>query len=127
MEYEIKEIISSSKDYGSVKIISNIYNDRNFKDIRYMTAKIIENPSFVAVMAVIEQDKCQIILSRSKDINIDMKNIFNNVIGIIEGQGGGNPQMTQGGGTNVDNLNKCISTSLSLIKKELESLGSARC
>lgn len=119
MESEIQELINNSIDNNGIKFVSNIYNDRSFKDVRYMTSKITESKSCIALMGVDEKDKCQIVLARSKDLDLDMKDIFSNVIGIIQGQGGGNSQMAQGGGSDVEKLGKCISTSLALIKSEL--------
>lgn len=122
VEYEIKELINNTNDTNGIKFISNIYKDRGFKDVRYMASKITEHKSSIVTMGVIEKDKCQIVLARSKDLEINMKDIFSKVIGIIQGQGGGNPQMAQGGGPDVDMLDKCLSTSLSLIKNELQNL-----
>lgn len=119
MEHEVDDLYRNSKNYKDIKIVSKVFNNKNFKDIRQMTNQITEYPNSVVVMGVIENNKCQIIIGRSQNLNINTKEIFDNVIGIINGQGGGSSKISQGGGPRVENLESCIDTSLEMIKKEL--------
>nr|WP_279380088.1 DHHA1 domain-containing protein [Sporosalibacterium faouarense] len=119
VDYEIKDLISNSWDYNGINIVSTIFTDTSFKDVRYMATQIIENYNSIVSMGVVEDNKCQIVLGRSNDIELNIREIFNDVIGIINGQGGGNPKMAQGGGSRVEKLERCIETSLKLIESEL--------
>lgn len=119
MQYEIKELINNSIKNNDVKIVVNIFDDKSFKDVQYVSKEITNNLTSIVIFGVIENDKCKLLLSRSDDIDINMKEIFKDVIGIINGQGGGNSKMVQGGGNRIDKLERCIKTSLKLIESQI--------
>lgn len=122
LEYKTEKIINEAIEYNDIKIISKIFDDADFKDLRNMTMNLINNDNYIIILGLISDDKCQFIIGRSKDININLKNIFNNIINVIEGKGGGSPQVVQGGGPKSEDLHLLLDKGLNLIKDEIKAL-----
>jgi alanyl-tRNA synthetase len=105
--------------FNGVKLIKKTFSNSDLKEVKFLTSKILSCDDIVCVFGVIEQDKCQIILGRSENIQVDMREILNASISYIDGRGGGSQQLVQGGGTNISGLNSCMENCLSLIKEAI--------
>jgi alanyl-tRNA synthetase len=117
--YKSKELINDSMFFNGVKLIKKTFSNSDLKEVKFLTSKILSCDDIVCVFGVIEQDKCQIILGRSENIQVDMREILNASISYIDGRGGGSQQLVQGGGTNISGLNSCMENCLSLIKEAI--------
>ena len=116
INYKSKELLNESISFNGIKIISKVFNDAYPKEIKSIATQILSDDNLICIFGIIEKDKCQIILGRSDNLPIDMREIFNVSIDFIGGRGGGSPQLVQGGGPNVSQMNNCIENCLSLIK-----------
>jgi len=117
--YRVKELINESTYLNGIKIVKKIFTDLDPKDIKYIATQILSKDNIICIFGIMENDKCQILLGRSNNININMKDIFDASINLINGKGGGNPQLVQGGGPNTNGLNNCIENCVSLVKSRL--------
>ncbi len=119
ISYKSKELLNEGISFNNVKIIAKVFDDFDAKELKHVAIQILSYDSFICIFGILEKDKCQIILGRSNNIELDMREIFTNSIKLIDGKGGGSPQLVQGGGTNIDGLNSCIEHCLNLIKKTI--------
>ncbi|KNF09377.1 alanyl-tRNA editing protein AlaXL [Gottschalkia purinilytica] len=117
--YKSKELLYNCIKFNEIKIVKKIFENNNLKDIRYIASNIISNTNTTCILGLVENDRCQLILGRSENIDLDMKEIFDSVIDLISGRGGGNSQLVQGGGSNIKELSFCMDTALNLIKSKL--------
>lgn len=116
MEYESKDLINSSNRIKDITIISNLYRGRDFGELRQLSSIITNMSKSIVIFGNIIDDKAQLIISRSKGINnINIKAIFDEVIQIIDGKGGGNQFTAQGGGKNSEKINTVIEKSYNLL------------
>ncbi len=114
-----EKLLNDSLQYENLNIISKIFDDEKFKDIRHMTSLITEEQNNITIFGLIEENKCKLIIGKSSNIKLNIKEIFDSVIDIIDGTGGGNTQIVQGGGNSPENLKKCIDKALNIIKNSL--------
>ncbi|MTI70512.1 MAG: metal-dependent hydrolase [Firmicutes bacterium] len=121
LDYKIQYIYDNASSYNNIKIINKLYEKSDFNDLRYIASNIVNKRNVVILFGVRNQNKCQILLAQSDDLNIDIEKIFNSMIKIINGSGGGNSKIIQGGGTKIDNLEYCLKTGLNLIKIDIDS------
>ncbi len=119
LQYKASELIEKAVIHNDIKVVNAIFEKEDFKEIKNMATQIISISKAIVIFGVIEKDKCQIVLGRSDDIDINMRDIFKHTIDIIDGRGGGSPQLVQGGGTKIDKLEECIDSSLKMIKNKL--------
>ncbi|WDV44578.1 DHHA1 domain-containing protein [Clostridiaceae bacterium M8S5] len=120
--YNKQALLSAKQAYNNVNIIKHIFNDEdiNFNVLRKISHDIISNnENYVIIVAIKSTHKCQLIIATSENISLSAKDIFSSVISIIDGKGGGNNTLAQGGGTKVDNLSHCLYMAESMIKEIL--------
>jgi len=120
LTYKGKDLVKEhSLPFKDTHIVRKVFVNSDFKDVRYLASQILSEKNTIVLFGLAEDDKCQFLIGRSEDININMSDIFKSVIDIIGGKGGGNNQLVQGGGPKIENLDKCLDTGLSLIKELL--------
>lgn len=118
--YEADRYMASAEKINGVRIITKI-EDIDMKDLKSMASLLVQNPSTVVVFGCFADDKAQILLQRSTDLEIlDMKAVFTAVAPSINARGGGNKTAAQGGGDKPEALAKCIDAALQIIKTVLE-------
>lgn len=120
LKYQVKEFIDDSLTIKDVRVIHRILNNFDVKTAKYAISQILSYSKTVCILCIVEnQFKCHILMGRSEDLNINMKEIFDQVISIINGKGGGAPDLVQGGGTNTAELPSLIEKSLELLKRNI--------
>ena len=117
--YRSNDLLKDSILYNGIKIVCKVTENEDFKDLRYMTNKLLSDYRAIVVLGVKEENKCQVLLGRSKDIDLNLREIFKDVINIIDGKGGGSLDLVQGGGPNVEQLPTLINKALEIIKDKI--------
>ncbi|WP_066495239.1 alanyl-tRNA editing protein [Abyssisolibacter fermentans] len=110
-EYKKEYLLKSYQKHNDIKIVKHIfdYTEMDFNTLRKISSDIINNnENYVIIFAIKSPDKCQLIIGKSKNVSINAKNVFNSIVGLINGKGGGNDTIAQGGGTDVSKLDECI-------------------
>ena len=105
LQFEAKEFIASAAEHSSTVIVK-AFNERSIQQlqklVKFMTAQN-ENLS-VALIGEFE-DKYQIVTARGNSGTSNMKEVIQTVLPLIEGKGGGNDMLAQGGGAKtIDRL-----------------------
>ncbi len=122
IEYEAKQLFDSCEKIEDVSVIRTSFINRDFDEIRQLAATLVNSENSIALLGNSTDDKTQIILSRSKQLNtVNMKNVFNEVIPLLDGKGGGNQFSAQGGGKSSENLDKTMLYAFKLITDKLQS------
>jgi alanyl-tRNA synthetase len=120
-EYEAKRLIdeSSLKDDG-IKIISKIFEDKNFQEARELVQKIINLDESVVVLTGIkskgEGEGVKILFACSRALRYDMNELIREAGKFIEGRGGGAPNFAQAGGKRVEGIHEALDFALTNLK-----------
>lgn len=102
-DYQVMELYNSGEEIKGYKIISKIFDGMDFKNLQYMAASSSKYERTICLLAT-RREKAQVVFSRSQELNIDINKLFKEVIGMINGKGGGNTSSAQGGGDQIVNL-----------------------
>nr|WP_294572574.1 DHHA1 domain-containing protein [uncultured Romboutsia sp.] len=116
-DYEIKDMIDKSTQINNISIIKNIYTDKSIKYISKVVSKITENDNFIVLLAVINDDKANLVYASSKNLKVKVNDLLKDSIKLIDGNGGGTPFMAQGGGKNNGNIENTLNYALSKLEK----------
>ncbi|MEA2088161.1 MAG: DHHA1 domain-containing protein [Candidatus Caldatribacteriota bacterium] len=114
-DYEAKRLIdeSSLKDDG-IKIISKIFEDKKFQEVRELVQKIINLDDNVVVLAAIKSkgEGAKILFACSRALKYDMNGLTRKAAKFIEGQGGGAPNFAQAGGKKAEGIEDALNFAL---------------
>lgn len=117
-EYISKELMKKCVQIGTVNVVSKIFTDKDMNQIKFIAQNIIDNPSYVALLAN-KDEKTQIFFSKSDDIPFDIGKLLKSNINIIDGKGGGSVKNAQGGGNKPEMLEELLNKVIEDMKKEV--------
>ncbi|MBA7497914.1 Alanine--tRNA ligase [subsurface metagenome] len=112
-DYEVRNLIneSSLKDDG-IKIISKIFEDKNFQEVTELVQKIINLDESVVVLFGIKDKGAKILFACSRALKYDMNKLIREAGKFIEGRGGGAPNFAQAGGKRAEGIEDALNFAL---------------
>ena len=90
-----------AKDYAHTgdAVVGRVFENRTIQELqklaRFMTT---ENADVIALLVANNEDKLQFVAARGTNVEISMKSVSAAVLPLINGKGGGNDALVQGGG-----------------------------
>jgi len=111
-EVEAQKLLASA-DGG---VVRQIFDGRSAESLKKLAQALIEHPGIVALLAARDDGTARLVFARSADAAGDMNVVMRAACALIDGRGGGKPELAQGGGKNVGNLEAALNHSLTLLK-----------
>lgn len=90
------------------KIIKRLFTDKSVQEMRLLTLNIIETQGFVTLFGQKFESKAHIILGRSDDVDIDLRDLVSVIGPVINGKGGGRPSLVEIAGAQPQNLEAAL-------------------
>lgn len=95
LRLEADEIIRAGKN----DIISTVFRDRSIQELQKLARLLVANAEEKVFLLVSEnQDKLQFVLAKGKNAEGNLKEWSKEALSLIDGKGGGNETLVQGGG-----------------------------
>lgn len=101
-KFKAEKLLSNSLKLKNISFVSNLFDDMDLKDMSAIASNLDNYPSVVQIFGGKLDDIGQFIISKSKDVNIDLKEIFAGIAENNEIKGGGSPNRVQGSCSLVD-------------------------
>ncbi len=117
LQYEGNEMLQQAERWNGMRIVSRAYRGRSMQDLQKMAQHLTASDTGCVVLLVSVQDKCQLVFARGESVPFDANWLLKQVLPLIEGKGGGKPEMAQGGGTASRDPEEILQAALSLVKK----------
>ena len=76
--------------------------------MKHVAQALIANPNTIALLGSREKEAARLVFARSADTSGDMNVMMRAACELLDGRGGGKPDMAQGGGKNVAKLAQAI-------------------
>jgi alanyl-tRNA synthetase len=92
----------------AVKVITRILESRDAESLKHLAQALIAHPRTIALLGSRDKDSARLVFARSVDSPGDMNALMRDACAIIDGRGGGKPDLAQGGGRNVEELAEAI-------------------
>ncbi|MBO1512536.1 alanyl-tRNA editing protein [Metabacillus bambusae] len=99
LQYEARSHIANVQIIHERKVVQVIFKNRPISELQQLARSITNVTNDILVLLISEnEDKLQLVCSRSKEINGNMNQLLKGVLPVINGRGGGNDSFAQGGG-----------------------------
>lgn len=90
------------------RIIRHIFDGRSPDALRQIALALAKQPRAVALLASTDESGARLVFARSDDALGNMSELMRDACQLLEGRGGGRPDMAQGGGRNLEKLSAAI-------------------
>lgn len=96
--YHVQELLQQATQIGELKVVSKVFYNKDFNDVKLMAQAIAAMPSHIALLAS-SNAAHQLVFACAADVPINMNNLLKSTLPTINGKGGGSARSAQGGGT----------------------------
>src|SRR6201991_1554456 len=100
---------------NGTRVVSHVFDARDSQSLSYdaefvkkLAHALIANSQTIALLASRDKDAARLIFARSADAPGDMNALMREACTLLDGRGGGRPDMAQGGGKNISRLNDAL-------------------
>jgi alanyl-tRNA synthetase len=105
---EAQELMETTESINGLRIVSRVFDDRDFEEIKLIAHRLVEGEGVIALLAVREVEIARLVFARSTEVSADMNSLMKVACEKLGGRGGGKPDFAQGGGPKVDELEETI-------------------
>ena len=89
-------------------VIARVFDGRDAESLKKLAQALIANPGTVVLLGSRDKDGARLVFARSTDAPGDMNALMREACAMLDGRGGGKPELAQGGGKRVDQLEATI-------------------
>lgn len=113
LQYEIRELKEKTNLQNGIPILTSVFQNRTIQELQKLVRLLISERNDINVFLVAEnEDKLQFVFGRGVDSELSMNSIVRQTLPLVNGKGGGNEALAQGGGeaviTGQQLLNKVV-------------------
>jgi len=98
-------------------VVTHIFDGRDAESLKKLAHALISHPQTIALLASRDKDTARLVFARSEDAVGDMNALMREACAMLEGRGGGRPDMAQGGGKNVEKIGDALTHALTLLNR----------
>lgn len=89
-------------------VVSAVFDGRDAESLKKLAQALMATPGTIALLGSREKDTARLVFARSSDAPGDMNTLMREACTMLDGRGGGKPDLAQGGGKRVDQLEAII-------------------
>jgi len=98
-------------------VVTHIFDGRDAESLKKLAHALISHPDIIALLASRNKDTARLVFARSADAVGDMNALMREACAMLDGRGGGRPDMAQGGGKNVEKIGAALTHALTLLNR----------
>lgn len=99
LEAEADTLFAAARDPHGVRLVAKAFEGRSMQELQRLGQRIASlDPQAVALL-VTGGEKTQLVFARGGEVMVPMNELLKETLLLIDGKGGGNPSLAQGGGS----------------------------
>lgn len=115
---EAEELLNEATLLGDeIRLCARVFTDRDAESLKRVALALIAQPKTIALLGSSDAEAARLVFARSTDAPGDMNALLREACALVDGRGGGKPDMAQGGGRNVAKLAEAIENAARAIAK----------
>jgi alanyl-tRNA synthetase len=108
-EVEAEKLLSTAHtDVDGTRIVAHVFEGRDVEFLKKLAHALIANEKTIVLLGSRDNGMARIVFARSADAFGDMSALVRDACALVDGRGGGKPDLAQGGGKNVEKLGVAI-------------------
>ena len=106
---EAEKLLSTAKtNADGARIVAHVFEGRDAEFLKKLAHALIANQQTIVLLGSRNKDTARLVFARSADASGDMNTLMRDACALLDGRGGGKPEMAQGGGKSVEHLEVAI-------------------
>ena len=107
-EHEVSPTRGSGVAPSGLRVITRIFDNRDAESLKQLALALITHPKVIALLASRDKEAARLVFARSADTSGDMNALMREACALLDGRGGGKPDLAQGGGKNVARIEEAL-------------------
>jgi alanyl-tRNA synthetase len=107
LAYDAADLAAGAREISGVRVISTCLEGRSPSEVRELAARLTAEERTIALIAS-GGARAHFVFSRSHDLSIDMRRVIKVACEVVEGKGGGRPEVCEGGGKRGDRAGQAL-------------------
>ncbi|CAN5780952.1 DHHA1 domain-containing protein [soil metagenome] len=103
---------------ADARIVVEVFDNRDAESLQQLALTLINHPKTIALLGARDKDAARVVFARSADAPGDMNALMRDACAMLDGRGGGKPDLAQGGGKNVEKLGEAIAQAARVVRGE---------
>jgi alanyl-tRNA synthetase len=106
---EARDLINEAEVLrDGTRLIAKTFANREGESLKHLAQALITQSKVVVLIGSHDRDAARLVFARASDASGDMNALMREACTILDGRGGGKPDMAQGGGKNTDKIHEAI-------------------
>ena len=93
---------------AGIRIVDYIFDNRDAESLKRLAVSLISHPNTIALLGSSDKEAARLVFAKSADAPGDMNALMRAACEILDGRGGGKPDLAQGGGKKIEKLAEAI-------------------
>jgi alanyl-tRNA synthetase len=115
MDYEIRDLEAQAVPVGGASLVTAVFDDKPPAELREVAARLTAPGGRVALVAS-RGERLHLVFARSADVAVDMRPLMQAATAVVDGKGGGKPEVCEGGGKNLARAAEALEAASGLLK-----------
>ncbi|QRG65105.1 alanyl-tRNA editing protein [Brevibacillus choshinensis] len=98
LEGEVRQQLERASQVGPVRIVQQTFTDKTIQQLQQFAQQAVAQAPDVVCLLAATGEKLQLVFARGPQVDVAVNQLMKDTLPLVEGRGGGNPAMAQGGG-----------------------------